>query len=60
MNALTIVRFAPRREIQRGRGREAKLTCRWVRLRSGELVCRWTASSRASDEPPGPGLRLAA
>jgi len=59
MNALTVVRFAPRREIKVKSATGARLTCRWVKdPRSGRLVCSWL--SQDPDEKPGPRLRMAA
>jgi hypothetical protein len=61
MNALTVVRFAPRREIKVKSAMGARLTCRWVKdPGSGRLVCRWLAEDPIQDEKPGPRLRVAA
>ena len=61
MNALTVVRFAPRREIKRIGVAKVRLTCRWVKdPRSGRLICRWLPRDPVYDEDPGPSLRMAA
>ena len=61
MNALTVIRFAPRREIKPALPVRNALTCRWVRdPSSGRLVCCWLAQDLVHDEIPGPGLRMAA
>jgi hypothetical protein len=55
MNKLTVIRFAPRREIKLTPTLRTALTCRWVRdPRSGRLVCRWVAQDSVHAERPRP------
>jgi hypothetical protein len=61
MNALTVIRFTPRRDIKRVGALKPQLVCRWVKdPRSRRLVCRWLALYSVHDEKPGPDLRIAA